>query len=118
MGLDVTTTELKWDDATPLSYEEALEHAIRHFADTGEPVDVAFWRNGDLEVGFIAILRGVGSYDGGAPAIVMLEFDRGCVVLSREEFESAAWLEQPGPMRVDRGLRFSMSDREIELTDP
>jgi hypothetical protein len=107
---------LDWTQAVPLGYEEALQRAIEEFA-SNDPVDVGVWRGGDLEVGFSGVLLGVDAYDDADPPTIVLEFSTGAVVLSREAFEGAEWLVQEGPITTARALRWSMGEREVEITN-
>ena len=125
MNLPFHITTLNWDDATPLGYDEALERLVREFEDEPVSVDV-YGANGVLQTSFVSRLGSVSSYDGEMPhATVALEFEgagedaRVSVVLDRGEFREAAWLEQPGPLRpIERAVRFSIDDRQIEFTHP
>jgi hypothetical protein len=121
MDIDVHITTLNWDDATPVGYDEALERLVREFAAPDDQIDVGmFDAEGDLIVSFVSRLRGVSAYDGQMPPSIGLEFESGAIVaLSRRGFRDAAWLEQPGPIReIERAVRFSIDDHQIEFTHP
>ena len=116
--MDMFITELNFDDAVSLDYDQALERLVREFqGDAPVSVDV-FRLDGDLEVHFLAPLTGVGAYDQTMPPSIALEFERASVVLDRGEFQEALWLDEPGPVGQHRATRFVMSDRHVEIHEP